>query len=88
MTPLASWCTGEAWFNDFPVDEAAPMVFVMGADTQRIRTFLRDGDDWNEPICRGSYGTSVDEPRPEGLKLGRRTYYFKNSSWTSPPSGN
>lgn len=88
MTSLASWCTGEAWFNDFPVDEALPMVFVMGADTERIRTFLREGNDWNEPLCRGSYGISVDEPRPEGLKPGRRTYYFKNSSWTSPPSGN
>ena len=56
MTSLASWCTGDAWFNDFPVDEAVPMVFQMGADDEKIKTYLRNGNDWNEPLCRGSYG--------------------------------
>ena len=46
MTSLASWCTGDAWFNDFPVDEAVPMVFQMGADSEKIKTFLRNGNDW------------------------------------------
>lgn len=81
MTSLASWCTGDAWFNDFPVDEAVPMVFVMGADTAQVRTYLRNGSDWREPLCRGSYGVSVDEPRVDGMKSGRRMYYFKNTSW-------
>jgi hypothetical protein len=82
MTSLASWCTGDAWFNDFPVDEAVPMVFVMGADTEKVRMYVHNGNDWQEPLCRGSYGISVDEVRPEGLKPGRRIYYFKKSSWT------
>ena len=82
MTSLASWCTGDAWFNDFPVDEAVPMVFVMGADTEKIRNYLRNGNDWQEPLCKGSYGISVDEQPVEGLKPGRRIWYFKNSSWT------
>jgi hypothetical protein len=81
ITSLASWCTGDAWFGDFPVDEAVPMVFQMGADSENIRTFLENGNDWPEPLCRASYGLSLEEGRPEGLKAGRRTWYFKNSQW-------
>ncbi len=83
MTSLASWCTGDAWFNDFPVDEAVPMVFEMGADSDKIKNFLRNGNDWNEPLCRGSYGISMEEGRFDGMKSGRRTYYFKRSAWTA-----
>jgi hypothetical protein len=81
MTSLASWCTGDAWFNDFPVDEAVPMVFQMGADDEKIKTFLRNGNDWNEPLCRGSYGLAVNEPLDATLKPGRRMYYFKKTAW-------
>jgi len=83
MTSLASWCVGDAWFNDFPVDEAVPMVFQMGADSENIKTYLQNGNDWNEPLCRGSYGLSLEEGRSEGMKEGRRMYYFKNTPWTS-----
>ena len=81
MTSLASWCTGDAWFNDFPVDEAVPMAFQMGADEDKIKAFLRNGSDWNEPLCRGSYGLSIDDPLGIPLKPGRRTYYFKSGAW-------
>lgn len=83
MTSLASWCTGDAWFNDFPVDEAVPMVFQMGADSDNIRNFLRNGNDWDEQLCRGSYGISMEEGRFDGMKPGRRTYYFKQSAWAA-----
>jgi len=83
MTSLASWCTGDAWFNDFPVDEAVPMVFQMGADSDKIKAYLRNGNDWNEPLCRGSYGISLEEGSFDGTKAGRRLYYFKNGSWLS-----
>jgi hypothetical protein len=81
MTSLASWCTGDAWFNDFPVDEAVPMVFQMGGDSDKIKTYLRNGNDWIEPLCRGSYGIPVEEGRFQGIKDGRRMYYFKNTPW-------
>ncbi len=81
MTSLASWCTGDAWFNDFPVDEAVPMAYQMGADSDKIKTYLRNGNDWQEPLCRGSYGISFEEGRLDGIKEGRRRYYFKNSAW-------
>ncbi len=83
MTSLASWCTGDAWFNDFPVDEAVPMAFQMGADADKIKTYLRNGNDWMEPLCRGSYGISLEEGRFEGMKPGRREYLFKNTAWTA-----
>jgi hypothetical protein len=81
ITALASWCAGDTWFNDFPIDEAVPMVFVMGRDQESILSFLRRGNDWREPLCRGSYGISIDEPPVEGLQPNRRVYYFKNSAW-------
>lgn len=81
MTSLASWCVGDSWFNDFPVDEAVPMAFDMGADDEKIKGFLRDGNDWREPLCRGSYGISLEDPLGAELKAGRRTYYFKKNAW-------
>ncbi|HMT09146.1 MAG TPA: hypothetical protein PKA82_14170, partial [Pyrinomonadaceae bacterium] len=81
MTSLASWCTGDAWFNDFPVDEAVPMVFEMGADSDKIKRYLANGNDWTEPLCRASYGLSLEEGRFDGMKDGRRMYYFSNKPW-------
>jgi hypothetical protein len=82
ITSLASWCVGDHWFNDFPVDEAVPMAFEMGADSERIRAFLAKGSDWNEPLCRGSYGISLDDPLTNTtFKPNRRFYYFKSSAW-------
>lgn len=81
MTALASWCVGDAWFNDFPIDEAVPMAFEMGADSDRIRSFLSEGNDWHEPLCRGSYGLSIDESLNVNFKPNRRFYYFKSKSW-------
>lgn len=82
MTALASWCLGDLWLNDLPVDEAIPMVFEMGSDTERVRAYLAKGNDWREPLCTASYGVSVDEPPVEGLAPNRRMYYFKNTAWS------
>lgn len=81
MTALASWCVGDAWFNDFPIDEAVPMSFEMGADDEKIRSFLADGSDWREPLCRGSYGIAVDEPLKINFQPNRRFFYFKSKAW-------
>ena len=82
ITALASWCTGDGWFNDFPVDEAVPMIFDMGTDNDQIRAFLAAGNDWREPLCRASYGVSVEEPLGIDFKTERRFYYFKSRPWT------
>ena len=81
MTALASWCVGDDWFGDFPVDEAVPMAFEMGADAPRVRNFLSLGDDWREPLCRASYGISIDEPLDVSFKPNRRFFYFNSRAW-------
>jgi hypothetical protein len=81
ITSLASWCAGDSWFNDFPIDEAVPMAFRMGADDERIRSFLSNGNDWREPLCKGSYGVSLDEPLKMQFKPNRRFYYFNAKPW-------
>jgi hypothetical protein len=81
MTSLASWCVGDSWFNDFSVDEAVPMAFEMGADDKSIRDFFAKDNDWREPLCRGSYGISIDDPVKINFKPERRIYYFKSRAW-------
>ncbi|CAN5788380.1 hypothetical protein BH20ACI4_BH20ACI4_12460 [soil metagenome] len=81
ITSLASWCVGDSWFNDLPIDEAVPMAFRMGADDERIRSFLSNGNDWREPLCRGSYGISLDEQLKMNFKSNRRFYYFNAKPW-------
>lgn len=76
MTALASWCAGDNWISSLPVDEAVPMIFEMGADSESIKAFLKRGEDWREPLCRQSYGISEKEPI-EGLKSERRVYIFR-----------
>lgn len=88
MTALASWCVGDAWFGDFPIDEAVPMVFQMGADDKEIRRFLTGGNDWREPLCRSSYGIAVDEPLEVNFKPNRRFFYFKSKSWEKADTKN
>ena len=81
ITSLASWCVGDSWFNDLPIDEAVPMAFQMGADDERIRSFLANGNDWREPLCRGAYGISIDEPLKISFAPNRRFYYFNPKPW-------
>jgi hypothetical protein len=76
MTALASWCVSDNWIKDLPVDEAVPMIFEMGADDKAIRDFLGSGADWPEPLCRKSYGISINEPLKIQFKPNRKFYLF------------
>jgi hypothetical protein len=82
ITALASWCAGDNWFGDLPVDEAVPMIFEMGADEKVVRDFLAAGEDWTEPLCRHSYGLSVNEPLKIKFRPDRKFYLF-----TANPNG-
>lgn len=83
MTALASWCAGDVWFEDFPVDDVVPMAFRMGADDEAVRAFLASGKDWNSTPCRNSYGVALDEPVRMDFKPGRRIYVFNSREWRS-----
>lgn len=82
MTALASFCVGDRWLDDLPVDEAVPMIFRMGTDEGRIKNLLASGTDFREPLCRTSYGIALDEPLEMKFINGRRFYVFNNRPWT------
>lgn len=82
MTALASFCVGDRWLQDLPVDEAVPMIFRMGLDDKPIRNLLSGGNDFNEPLCRKSYGIALDEPLQMKFNDARRLYVFNDRSWT------
>jgi hypothetical protein len=82
MTALASFCIGDRWFDDLPVDEAVPMIFRMGADDERIKSFLAAGNDFHEPLCQTSYGIALDEPLKMKFADTRRLYVFGDEAWT------
>ena len=81
MTALASFCIGDRWLGDLPVDEAVPMIFRMGADDKTIRNMLASGDDFREPLCQRSYGVAVDEPPDFQRDASRRVYIFNSHAW-------
>ena len=82
MTALASFCVGDRWLDELPVDEAVPMIFRMGSDSRSIRTFLTTGNDFREPLCRRSYGVALDEPIEIKFDTTRRKYIFNVHAWT------
>lgn len=82
ITALASFCIGDRWFQDLPIDEAVPMIFRMGADDQNIKKYLAAGKDFTEPLCRTSYGVSTDELLEMKFIGTRRIYVFNSRPWT------
>jgi hypothetical protein len=81
ITALASFCIGDTWYGDLPVDEAVPMIFRMGADDEKVKKYLISGKDFNESLCLTSYGLSLDEPINTEFRQNRRFYIFNNRSW-------
>ena len=80
ITALASWCLGDPWIRDVPVDEAIPMLFRMGADGGAVRSRLDAGQDFSLAVCRASLGVSLDEPAGR-LPSDRRRYVFNPTTW-------
>ncbi|ABF43529.1 hypothetical protein Acid345_4529 [Candidatus Koribacter versatilis Ellin345] len=81
MTALVSWCEGDDWIANLPVDEAVPMYFRMGVDDQNIRRSHWDVGKLREPLCRNSVGISLDEPWPR-FDSAVRVYAFAPAAWT------
>ena len=82
ITALASWCFGDRWLDDLPVDFAVPMLFRMGPDGEAIRLALDGGLDFPSPLCRHGAGVSLDEPIPL-LPPGRPLYVFAPRPWSA-----
>jgi hypothetical protein len=82
ITALASWCIGDRWIRDLPVQEAVPMLFSMGHDEALIRQYLSSVGTFSEPLCRGSLGLSTGEPWPGLVGSRTRVYVFSQTPWT------
>jgi len=82
ITALASWCIGDRWIHDLPIDEAVPMLFSMGKEEVPIRQYLGAVGRFPEPLCRGSLGISTGEPWPDIAGNRTRVYVFNANAWT------
>jgi hypothetical protein len=83
ITALASWCIGDRWIRNLPVNEAVPMLFSMGSEETLIRHYLSSTGTFPEPLCRGSLGISTGEWWPNPVPSRTRVYVFHQGPWTS-----
>jgi len=81
ITALASWCIGDRWIHDLPVNEAIPMLFSMGTEGPSIRQYLSSHSSFPEPLCRGSVGLSTDEWFSKQIHWQTRVYVFNAKAW-------
>lgn len=73
VTALASWCHGDRWLADAPVDEVVPMYFRLGRARQHY--VARSAAGVSEPLCAHAHGVADDEPDWPVSLPGRR-YVF------------
>jgi hypothetical protein len=81
MTALASWCAGDRWIEDLPVDEAVPMLFEMGPDRAAVLRRARHDTPFADGRCGRAIGVSPREPLPR-VPRADRTYLFAYEPWT------
>lgn len=81
MTALASWCAGDTWLEELPVDEAVPMFFEMGPDRFAIAGRVRHGQPFGEGRCARAVGVSTREPLRR-MPAAARAYVFTYQPWT------
>lgn len=80
ITALASWCAGDDWLRDLPVDEAVPMLFRLGVDQRQFQRRLETGQPFESRMCQNSAGVSTDEPvTPPAVD---RLYIFSPEPWS------
>jgi hypothetical protein len=76
ITALASWCAGDRWLSDLPIDEAVPMLFRMGVDQKHLQSRKR----FEPAVCANSAGVSTDEHViPPTVD---RIYIFSPTPWS------
>jgi len=87
ITALSSWCMGDKWLEDAPVDEIVPMLFSMGAGREESLDFIRTSDTKNLSYFQKCFGLSVRDSEPAAelstrIKLAdTRLYFFSARPW-------
>lgn len=85
ITALASWCVGDAWLADLPVDEVVPMAFRMSGDVKRTQEILIHDGRFPRPECQPSLGLALNEPPwPDRLRS-QRLYLYNRAAWSATP---
>jgi hypothetical protein len=79
ITALASWCSGDNWLKDLPIDEAVPMLFRLGVESRQFASRLKSGETFPAP-CHDAAGISTDEPI--SLPAVKRVYLFNPKGWS------
>lgn len=80
ITALASWCAGDDWLSDLPIDEAVPMLFRLGVDRRQFQRRLETGQPFESRMCQNSAGVSTDEP--VNAPSVNRLYIFSPNRWS------
>lgn len=79
ITALSSWCLGDAWLGNAPVDEVVAMAFRMGHQASRYRQQIGSSHRWSASECT-STGISTDEPLT-GWPASKRVFVFSPKRW-------
>lgn len=79
MTALASWCVGDNWVSELPVDEVVPMFFRLGVERNQFISHLQSNTSLSQP-CNHAAGVSIDEVI--ALPHQERLYIFSPKPWT------
>lgn len=80
ITALASWCAGDDWLQDLPIDEAVPMLFRLGVDQRQFQRRLETGRPFESRRCQNAAGVSTDEPVTAPAV--DRLYIFTPEPWS------
>src|ERR1700752_3250241 len=80
ITALASWCAGDDWLHDLPIEEAVPMLFRLGVDQRQFQRRLETGQRFESRMCQNSAGVSTDEPVTAPTV--DRLYIFTPQPWS------
>jgi hypothetical protein len=81
ITALTSWCMEDVWLAGVPVDEAVPMAFRTASSADAGIKRVAAAGSFTSPLCRGSLGTSTDEPLPF-IARRERVYVFHPRAWS------
>ena len=83
ITALASWCMGDRWIRDLPVDGAVVMLFQMGPDTDEAVAWLRRRRPMAGPAGTPlAWGIATDQPLPDPPPAQAPTFVFNPRPWT------
>ena len=89
ITALSSWCLGDKWLQNAPVDETVAMMFTMGARRGEVISALSRGLPDSGAECVQSLGVSINEPDTNRqlsklgtIKQAKHVYAFSALGWT------